>query len=124
MPNNPLLPGANHFISLAEAKEMTARYRDEKENILAPEYQGKDILLTCETFNREAFDALLAEEGCAGIRIYFGMTPEKQVRVIAVAVDADNNDILPSASAGATLNGGKIVEAGQPCPPWCPRPPL
>lgn len=124
--STPLPPGANHFISLAKAKEMTALFRAEKENILAPEFKGKDILCICETFNREAFDALLAENGCVGLRIYFGMTDELKVRVIAVGVNANNEDILPS-QGNAPETGDEdqnfIVELGLPCPPWCPPPP-
>src|SRR5258706_16212815 len=118
----PLLPEGDHFISLQQAREMTALYRAQKENILAPEFKGKDILSVCETFNRAAFDALLTEDSCAGIRIYFGMNPEMQIRVIAVAVDQNGRDILPAEGA-KSLEGAKIVEDGQICPPWCPPPP-
>lgn len=114
----------SHFVSLAQAKEMTARYRAQKEKILAPEYQGKDILLICETYSRDAFDALLAEADAAGIRIYFGMSPELQVRVIAVAVNKEGQDLLPDETDAAASSGDKIVEEGQTCPPVCPVPPL
>lgn len=122
-----LLPGVNHFISLETAKEMTARHRTKKENILIPELRNTDVLSTCETFNREAFDTLLAEKGCVAIRIYFGMNVDSKVKIIAVGVNESNEDILPSpgtaALAGAVGNGN-IVEQGQPCPPFCPFPPL
>jgi len=119
-----LPPEGNHFISLTQAKEMTALYRAQKENILAPEYQDKDILLICETFTRDAFDALLAESDAAGIRIYFGMNTQLQVRVIAVAVNEKGQDILPDEKNADAAGGDKIVEEGQTCPPVCPVPPL
>lgn len=123
MSNSMLPPDAGSFISLDDAKIMTARYRAEKENILAPEYKGKNILSICETFNRAEFDYVLAQEGCAGLRFYFGMTEELKVKVIVVGVTSDNKDILPSSSVVlAEGDGGKgIVEYGRPCPDYCPE---
>lgn len=121
-----LLPDDNHFISLEKAKEMTALYNSEKNAVLKPEFQGQNILSVCETFDRSAFDTLLAETGCAGIRVYFGMTPALKVRAIIVGVDQDNKDILPpagSAGGGSASSGdGVIVEEGRPCPDFCPIP--
>lgn len=116
-----LPPDAGSFISLDEAKIMIARYRAEKENILAPDCKGKDILSICETFNRAEFDYILAQEGCAGLRFYFGMTEELKVKLIAVGVTGDNKDILPSSSVPATGDERTgIVEFGRPCPDYCP----
>ncbi len=122
MSNSNLPPDAGSFISLDEAKIMTARYRSEKENILAPDYKGQNILSICETFNRDLFDYVLAQEGCAGLRFYFGMTEELKVKVIVVGVTSDNKDILPSSPVVlAEGNDGKgIVEYGSPCPDHCP----
>lgn len=121
-----LLPNVNHFIPLNEAKAMTALYRAEKENILAPAYQGQNILSICETFNRAEFDYVLAQTGCVGLRVYFGMTEQLKVKVIVVGVDADNKDILPSSQAA--LDGDDdpsgIIEYGRPCPEHCPDPEL
>ena len=122
-----LLPNDNHFITLEKAKEMTALYNSEKNTLLKPEFQGQNILSVCETFDRSAFDTLLAEAGCAGIRVYFGMTAALKVRAILVGVDMDNKDILPPAGSGgspASSGGGVIVEEGRPCPDFCPIPPL
>jgi hypothetical protein len=126
MPSStPLLPGVNHFISLEKAKEMTALFRAEKENILVPELRNQHILTICETFNREVFDALLAETDCVGLRIYFGMDPGLKVKVIAVGVNGNNQDILPpNGSPALTQGNGVLGEEGVPCPPLCPDPPL
>ena len=67
------LPTGPQSISLDTAVEMTTRFRSEKEAILAPAYQGRDILCNSETFNRAAIDRLLALDGCEGLRIYYGM---------------------------------------------------
>ena len=127
MASTALLPGANHFISLDQAKQMTALFRQQKENILAPAYQGKDTLVICETFNRDIFDAILGENGCVGMRIYYGMDTSMKVKAILVGVDAQNNDILPSqpnVAAFDSSGGGNIGELAWPCPPFCAVNPL
>lgn len=122
MSSTTTLPGNSQFISLDKAIEMTKLYRDGKEKILAPEYKDRNILLLSETFSREAFDSLLSQPDCAGIRIYFGMDEAMTVRVIAVATNKDNADILPSADKDGDTEDGEIVEQGQACPVYCPPP--
>lgn len=127
MSNQELLPGHNHFISLSTAQAMTARFRAEKENILLPAYRGQNILSICETFNRSPFDSVLAEEGCVGLRIYFGMEEDLKIKVIIVGVDADNKDILPASARQQRTQDDPdtgIIELGRPCPDFCPNPPL
>lgn len=127
--NNQLIPGADHSIPVKEAKEMTKLFRESRDIILIPELRGKDILSICETFNRESFDRILRQEACVAVRIYFGMTPEKKVRVIAVGVDKDNNDLLPDSTSTSTRDAElppppPPTEQGAPCPPYCPKTPL
>lgn len=116
------LPGPNaHFITLNNAVEMTGRYRSDKEAILATAYQNQNILPNSETFNRNAFDTLLATEGCAGIRIYYGMDENLKLHAILVAVNEDNEDLLPQQNS-LTVTDPPIVEEGQRCPDLCPPP--
>ena len=125
--NNQLIPGADHSIPVEQAKQMTKLYRELKDVILIPDLRGKDILSICETFNREAFDRILVQPACVGIRIYFGMTPEQKIRVIAVGVDKDNKDLLPGSTTTTTSRDPEPpppTEEGTPCPPNCPNPPL
>ena|SRR5438552_7267350 len=111
------VPSGSHSVSLQEAIEMTSRFRSQRETVLTPAH--KEILLTCETFNRAGFDDLLAEPDCVGIRIYFGMDKDLTIKLIAVGVNEKDEDILPSASS--TLDDSKpVTEAGLPCPPICP----
>jgi hypothetical protein len=111
----------SNFITLAQAIEMTTTYRNEKENILAVEYQGKGILPICETFDRTSFEKLLGETDCQYIRVYLGMDEDLQVRVIAVGADSKKADILPVAGVAKALDGGgNIVEDGIRCPDLCP----
>ena len=133
------LNGLNHDIPLAVAVEMTARFRKHREEILKTEFQGRDILPLCETFQRAAFERILAQPSCVAVRTYLGMDAELKVRFIFVGVNDKGEDILPSAGLGAqsvsatqsvsadtTLgedeeeDEGEIIEEGQRCPPHCP----
>lgn len=123
--SNTPLPTNSHFITLSQAVEMTSTYRNNRENILAQDYKGKDILPLSETFNRAAFDKLLATPGCEGLRLYYGMDLNLQLHAVVVAVNADNQDLLPSSSSASSAEGSGddvIVEEGQRCPPICPDP--
>ncbi|MEI9959529.1 MAG: hypothetical protein WDM90_25155 [Ferruginibacter sp.] len=119
--STPLIQGKTHFIPLEQAIEMTTLYRAEKEKILAPAFQNKGILPICETFNREAFDYLLKEDGCVGLRFYYGMGEDLNIHIIAVGVNAANEDMLPKAGV-FTDPGNQIVDDGQRCPVDCPPP--
>lgn len=111
----------NHFITLQEAIEMTSLYRSEQEQILKPEYQQQNILARSETFEKAAFETLLAKNGCAGLRVYYGMDQELKVHAIIVAIDANGHDILPVPSTALTTDEGEdIVERGIRCPDLCP----
>ena len=100
---------------------MTARYRAEKENILADAYKGKDLLSICETFDRAAFDQTLALPDCVKLRVYYGMDTTLKVHAIVVGVNSNDQDILPEAGMSTTqLEEGDVVEEGQLCPPICP----
>jgi|SRR5665647_195951 len=120
---NTPLPQNSHFISLEQAIAMTTIYRANRESILAPAYQGQDILPLSETFNRQAFDQLLGTPGCAGLRIYYGMDENLKLHAVIVAVNALNEDLLPPSGNVPRVSGNGdevIVEEGQRCPPICP----
>ncbi len=104
---------SSNLISLQTAIDMTTKFRNEKENILTQSMRGQNILPICETFNRSAFDTLLAQSGCEAIRVYFSMDSSLKVKVVIVGVDGNKADILPASDV-------KIVEEGQRCPDICP----
>ena len=119
-----------HLISLDQAKQLTARFRKGKTSLLNEEFAKKDVLPVCETFERSAFDQILAQPGCVGVRAYYGMDEESKVHLLFVGVNEKNEDILPAESedgaykmrASATWNSGNavIVENGNRCPNECP----
>jgi len=119
----------SNFISLARAISMTENYRDNMESILSPGYKDKGILPICETFDRASFETLLEETDAAFIRVYLGMDKDLKIRIIAVAADSANQDILPAGNSSNTAfsknfadDGGNIVEDGIRCPDTCPPP--
>lgn len=115
------LPAVNtHFISLDAAADMTDRYRANREAILGTSYKDQEILPLSETFNRDAFDTLLAKTGAAGLRIYYGMDETLKVHAIVVAVNEENEDILPSDSLTTLEGDDDVFEQGQRCPNLCP----
>lgn len=118
------------FIPVSVAAAMTADYRKSRELILKPEFQGKNILCICETFQKDQVQTLLNKPDCAAFRVYYGMDEEAKVHAIFCAVDENNADILAvTASAvrrghGPALDGidDFTLENGQRCPEECPPP--
>ena len=123
-----------NLISLEEAARLTGNFRKQKESLIAREFGGKNVLPICETFPRDAFDKLLSQQGCVGVRVYFGMDEENQVRLVVVGVDKEGRDMLASSSPvsnnklriASTESGGYegddnvIIENGARCPEICP----
>ena len=114
------LPTSDHRISLQQAIDMTTLFRARKGQILNPAFAK--VLGISETFNRDIFDALLAQPGAAGIRIYHGMDSSLTIHSILVAVNSSNEDILPATTTTTADDGGTIGEQGQGCPPNCGAP--
>ena len=111
----------DNLITLNEAVQMTTLFRNEMEAILAQPYQGKNILAICETFGRQAFDTLLTEDDCVGLRIYYGMSDDLQVHAIVVGVNSKNEDILPAGGIAVPMTTTPvIIEDSLRCPDNCP----
>jgi|SRR6185437_753765 len=103
----------NHEISLQQAIDMTTLYRANRPANFP----------ICETFEKEAIFKLLAEDGCAYLRIYYGMKENMEVDAVLVAANADQEDMLPPGSALATSGTDDIIlDDGYRCPQDCPPP--
>ena len=115
---------SKHFISLETAKRLTKKYREHKEKILVEDFKEKKVFPICETFDRAAFDKVLAKRGCKGLRIYFGMDEGNLVRAVIVGVNEKDEDMLPSGisqgKGGDDPVGEDIIEDGMRCPEMCP----
>jgi hypothetical protein len=112
----------NQFITLTEAANMTALYRQNRESILQSSYREQAVLPLSETFDRAPFDTLLARPSCTGLRIYYGMDQDLKVHALIVGVDEDGRDLLPSTASSLTATGDDdyIIEHGNRCPDICP----
>src|SRR5690348_16760799 len=110
---------SNHSIPLTDAVTLTTEFRSKKETILGTQYRNKGTLPICETFDRDAFDELLAQDGCVSIRIYFSMDSVTKVKLIAVGVNDKGEDILPDPNFPDPAVG-KLMENGTRCPAVCP----
>ena len=121
---------SKHFITLDKAKKMTKKFRGDKRRVVKDEYHGKGILPTCETFERGAFDVLLAQPGCVGVRCYYAMDDEMKVHLVIVGVNGKDEDILPAQtdslskelSIDATETQAVILDNSIRCPVECPPP--
>jgi hypothetical protein len=109
----------NHFIPLADASAMTSRYRENRNAVLQPSFQNQNVLPVCETFDRSAFDVLLAKPSCASIRIYYGMDAAMKIHAIIVAADENDRDILPLNATGSDEEED-ILDRANRCPDLCP----
>ena len=101
----------NHEISLQQAIEMTTRYRGKRPSNFP----------ICETFETDAIKKLMATQGCAFLRIYYGMKENMDVDAILVAANASGEDILPAGNFNAVSTDDAIIlEDGYRCPDDCP----
>jgi hypothetical protein len=89
----------DHRITLADAAGLTRRHRD----------HGQAGETRSISFGREAFEAILAQAGCTGIRIYLGEREDGEVALVLVGVDESLADLAE----------GEVMDRGWPCPPAC-----
>src|SRR5215218_2457658 len=103
---------SNQLISLATAQKLTIDYKAKKKKILKDEYGDKNILPICQTFDREVFDLILAQEGCVGIRFYFSMDEAEGIGLVCVGVNDKNEDMLPQTSGEVMMRTADTVPIG------------
>jgi len=88
----------NHDIPLAMAAEWTKNYRNATPNGTKAHFFGKEAIL-----------AILAQEDCVGIRIYYAKDDAGAKQLIVVGANAAENDLYQ----------GLIAERSNPCPSSC-----
>lgn len=84
-------------ISLEVAAELTSNYRTENPTSRIAHFFGRDILLE-----------LLNQDGCVGLRMYYGIGDDGEKELVVVGVDSDENDILDI-----------VADRSMPCPKAC-----
>ena len=102
-----------HSISLADAIELTSRFRTNR---------TPDLPLA-ETFEKDSVIAMLSVPNASRFRIYLGEKINGDICSVLVAADADGNDILPSSitvTADTDDDPPLILEDAFRCPDLCP----
>jgi hypothetical protein len=92
------MPRDKHWIDLDSATQLTANWR--KRHAKSPKAMG---------FSRAAFDRILKQTGCKGIRCYYAQKDDGMWTLVLVGIDAKGRD----------MTKGEIAQEGEPCPPMC-----
>jgi len=91
-------------IDLKTASALTANYRA----------SGSGTLTLAQFFGKDIINSILAQTGCMGIRIYYGIDGSGKPALIMVGSDANENDML-----GTVASPGVIANFALPCPNRC-----
>ena len=130
----------NHVIPLGLAIQYTKEFRKaiDSFNKKCPGFKDSMQFGHSEAFNADSYQLLLSQKDsagrpAAGVRIYYGLGRDGQIKLVLVPYDVNGNDILHhliSADSTKTPAGGaktqaltddpQTVETGQHCPPTCP----
>jgi hypothetical protein len=131
----------NHVISLGEAIQLTKDFRRHIDtfNTKCPGFKDSMQFGYSEAFNADSYQLLLSQKDsagrlAAGVRIYYGLGKDGQIKLVLVPYDVDGKDILhhlissdstktPAGAAkatGVTASDAQALEQGQHCPPTCP----
>ena len=84
-------------ISLQDGASLTREYRKKNPNETKGHFFGKDILLQ-----------IINQEGCMGIRMYYGIGESGQKELVLVGADANEDDMT-----------GLVADLSLPCPGLC-----
>ncbi|MCR9170848.1 MAG: hypothetical protein NXI10_00020 [bacterium] len=84
-------------ITLEQGADMTSAYRDQNPGKTKGHFMGRDILLE-----------ILNQEGCMGIRVYYGIDNNGDKQLVFVGADSNEDDQLDL-----------IADLSMPCPSRC-----
>ncbi|TPE44390.1 hypothetical protein [Pontibacter mangrovi] len=70
---------------------------------------GKEGVAKAHFFGRDILQAILEQEGCMGIRIYYGIDENGQKQLVLVGANADGED----------MEDGVMADFSHVCPPDC-----
>lgn len=94
------LPKQDHRVTKQDAAKYTRRFRGKPKH---------DKPMPPLAFHRDAFDRILNQPGCVGIRAYPGTSESGEDTLVLVGVDEEGNDLVD----------GELAQFGQACPPFC-----
>lgn len=87
-------------ITITDGAALTAEHRLKNPTALKARFFGKDIL-----------NQILAQDGCMGIRFYFGQNEDGVRELVICGADEFEDDILDL-----------VADLSRPCPSDCPTP--
>ena len=84
-------------IPLVDAAGMTANYRNQNPDSTLAHFFGKDII-----------NQILSQNGCVGIRMYYGIDSDDEKQLLLVGTDANGDDMTDL-----------VADLSSPCPRAC-----
>ena len=97
----------NHQIDGGTANMLIANSKGNLRTNLAANSKASKV--TGGTFSRRAFESILNQPGCIGIRYYFAQNNDGTPTIVLVGVNAQ----------GQAMTSGLYMEGAAPCPPYC-----
>lgn len=108
-----------NLMPLSDGKLMVKTYLENKSKVLPTDL----TLPNTETYDSDAFVALLNQPDCVKIRLYYGMNEKLEICAIFVGVDSNGNEItIKGQSISSIVNTDEeyVIEVSTKCPPFCP----
>lgn len=90
-------------IDLPTAKRWAANYRGQHPGETLAHFFGRDII-----------NQILAEPGCLGVRLYYGIDDAGAKQLIGVGAIANGDNLFPDST-----NNNILMDSSIPCPPYC-----
>ncbi len=109
-----------NLMPLSDGKLMVKTYLENKLKVLPTDL----TLPNTETYDSDAFVALLNQPDCVKVRLYYGMNEKLEICAIFVGVDSNGNEITikgDSISNSVNAEDEYVIEVSTKCPPSCPN---
>ena len=99
-------------IGYDKGAKMIKNYFDQNQDDVLAHFMGRNVI-----------EALLAQPGAVGIRMFYGVNELGLRQPVLVGVDANGNNILGYTTVGdngeITKNKGIVAGGVRNCPPYC-----
>ena len=103
-------------ISRETAKQWIENY-ESSESAKAPEKS----IIKAHFFGREKIQKLLDQEGCVGLRVYYGKDSSGVQKLFMVGANSNMDNLIPEDTKSATTEENIILDDSWDCPPYCPN---
>ena len=92
------------------AKSWAANYRAKNPDDIKGHFFGFEII-----------NQILNQNGCIGIRMYYGLDGNGKKVIMLVGVDSEGENIISTSEEFLDGEEGIIADASWPCPDYCPE---